>query len=320
MNRAPVSLEPAAAHHSTARAGGAGPPGLAAPPDAAGAPADPLAPDELHVFVSGLDPLAASVACALVAAGVCLVNVADPTPVSPRDIRHGPYPAEAEGQPRELALRGLLRRRAPRCVPLTAPELFPSAAMPGAVVLEAWSVAGDLVADLTVPTPPTLDAGLPTLTVVGDGASVLRWPLTDWGHRPCAACVTHGVRAARDVARPDRALQDCPFPVSGDSPTAAVTRTAAVGELAALLLSLGLDPSPGRGENADHGGGGCGEGGAGHGSSGRQVQGPRAGEVRVDPGEVGREPHGGPVLRRGLHTWLLPANPGCLCSLAFEGT
>ncbi|WP_240625170.1 hypothetical protein [Kocuria tytonicola] len=275
-------------------------------PDPPGPLRDQLALDELHVFVNGLDPLAAWVACALVGAGVCLLDVADPQPVSRSDIARGPYPAEVEGQPRELALRGVLRRRSPRCVPLTAPELFPSAAVPGTVVLNAWSVAGDLVADLAAPSAPPLDPALATLTVAADGANVLRWPGTSWEHRPCRECLAEAVRSARRTARhvvPDTV--GAPLP-NGDSPLTAVTRSCAAGEIAALLLAAGLglgrdtmtahttpERRPFRGD--DHA---------------PEMNGPRGtGPLLLEPC--------GPVLRRGLLVRELPPNPQCLCSLAF---
>lgn len=265
---------------------------------------DPVALDELHVFVNGLDPLAAWVACALVGAGVCLLNVADPQPVTRSDIALGPYPAEVEGQPRELALRGVLRRRSPRCVPLTAPELFPSVALPGAVVLNAWCVAGDLVADLAAPPAPALDPALPTLTVLTDGAGVLRWPVTSWEHRPCRECLAEAVRSARRAARdvvPDAVGPPLP---TGDSPLAAVTRTGAAGEITALLLAagLGLDTTTSRSTPEPRP---CGDI-----DRAPEAKGPRG------TGPLLPEPCG-PVLRRGLLVRELPPNPRCLCSLAF---
>ena len=275
-------------------------------PDPPGPLPEPPALDELHVFVNGLDPLAAWVACALVGAGVCLLDVADPQPVTRSDIARGPYPAEVEGQPRELALRGVLRRRSPRCVPLTAPELFPSAAVPGTAVLDAWSVAGDLVADLAAPPAPPLDPALATLTVVADGANVLRWPGTSWEHRPCRECLAEAVRSARSAARDVvRDTVGPPLP-NGDSPLAAVTRSCAAGEIAALLLAAGLGLGPGT-------------------TTSRSTPEPWPfGDVDRAPGANGPRGTGpplpepcGPVLRRGLLVRQLPPNPQCLCSLAF---
>ncbi|RKQ37183.1 hypothetical protein C1C97_003625 [Kocuria tytonis] len=237
----------------------------------------------MHVFVGGLDPVAASVACLLAAAGVCLLTVCDPAPVSPRDIRHGPYPAESEGRPRELVLRGVLRRSAPRCVPLSAPELFPTAALPGTVVLNSWQVAGELVQDLRGPDTTVLDAALPTVTVVTDGATVLRWPFTDWGHRPCAPCLLAAVRQARRRVRHGPATPGTQLLPGPDAPVGAATRAVAAGELAGLLVVRGLG-----------------------------LDGAAAGET------PGAAPVGGPVMRRGLTMTPLPPNPECLCSLAFE--
>ena len=282
-------------------------------PDAPAPLPDPPAVDELHVFVNGLDPVAAWVACALVGAGVCLVNVADTRPVSRSDIARGPYPAELEAQPRELALRRVLRRRSPRCVPLTAPDLFPSAAVPGTVVLNAWSVAGDLLADLTTPPSPRLDPALPTLTVLSEGANLLRWPLTSWEHRPCPECVAQAARSARSAARHVVPDTGGPLLPTGDSPLAAVTRTCGAGELAALLLAVGLEhgtdgrstldlPSPGRNDPA----------------RGAVEEAVRWTDVLGPPPAVPPAPEAcGPVLRRGLSVHPLRANPRCLCSLAY---
>ena len=178
----------------------------------------------MHVFVSGLDPLAAAVCLRLAEAGVCLLNIHDPAPVSVADIRHGPYPAESEGQPRELVLRRELRRRAARCVPLSAPELFPSAAVPAAVVLRAGAVTGDLVTDLVEPEDPPLDGALTSLHLVTDGASAVTWPATDWAHRPCRGCLVAAARESRRVVRRATSEGADPVPPGASSALAAITR------------------------------------------------------------------------------------------------
>ena len=250
-------------------------PGLCSPP----------AVDEVHVFVSGLDPLAAAVCLRLAEAGVCLLNIHDPAPVSVADIRHGPYPAESEGQPRELVLRRELRRRAARCVPLSAPELFPSAAVPAAVVLRAGAVTGDLVTDLVEPEDPPLDGALTSLHLVTDGASAVTWPATDWAHRPCRGCLVAAARESRRVVRRAAPEGADPVPPGASSALAAITRTVVAGEVAGQLLGLAL-----------------------------------AGDAAAAPSlAADGHPSDMLVLRRGLARTRLAPDPGCLCALAFTG-
>ncbi|MCG7432233.1 hypothetical protein MHK71_06865 [Kocuria indica] len=284
------------------------------------APEEPCAPpalDELRVLALGLDPLTAAVCLALAEAGVCLLNIRDPAPVGTADVRHGPYPAEFQGQPRELVLRTLLRRRSPRCAPLSAPELFPSAAVPTAVVLHTWSVPGDLVADLATVPSPDLDPALPTLSVVRDGGSVVVWPLTDWAHRPCRACVASAVREARRAFRGSPPTPGEPLLPRQDGTVAVLTRTVATGEIAGRLLSHVLrDDAAPRAAPSDP---------------------PHDAPPDVPPAGTGTAPSGPPparppsgtqspdgpdaclVLRRGLTVLPLAPDPRCLCSLAFTG-
>ncbi|WP_317581666.1 hypothetical protein [Kocuria rhizophila] len=277
----------------------------------------PPAPDELRVLALGLDPLAAAVCLALAEAGVCLLNVQDPAPVGTADVRRGPYPAEFQGQPRDLVLRTLLRRRSPRCVPLSAPDLFPSAALPTAVVLRTWSVPGDLVADLTTVPAPELDPALPTLSVVRDGGSVVVWPVTDWAHRPCRACVASAVREARRIFRAPQPRPGEPLLPPHEGPVGALTRTVATGEIAGRLLSHAL---------RDH----AAPRAAPHGPPHDALPGLPALGTGVAPSgsstalsSPGPEPPEGSaahlVLRRGLTVLPLAPDQGCLCSLAFTG-
>ncbi|WP_233438787.1 hypothetical protein [Kocuria varians] len=233
--------------------------------------------DEARVLLTGLGPLPAAVALALADAGVCLLNVTDPARVRVSDIHDGPYPAESEGLPRELALRSLLRRRSPRCAPISAPDLFPSAAVRGAVVLHGWTVAGELLDDLQEPPAPDVDPRMPTLTVLADGPCVLRWPLTDSAHRPCARCVADAARRARAIARGHPLVTGAPPLSERAEPIRRVTHAVAAGEITGLVLStaLGLDDDAATGS------------------------------------------HAGPVARHGLRRIPLPPAPDCLCSLAF---
>ncbi|WP_223286289.1 hypothetical protein [Kocuria atrinae] len=94
---------------------------------------------------------------------------------------YGTVSTRLEGSPREYALRKLLRNRWPRCVPLSAPELFCSSVIPSAVMLRSASVTGPLPQDLTVmDLAASPDAHLPTTTVVTDGSVSLTWPLAPW--------------------------------------------------------------------------------------------------------------------------------------------
>ena len=255
-----------------------------------GAAYAPVGVDEVHVLATGLGPLAAGVCLALAEAGVCLFNVQDPSPVTVADIRQGPYPAKSEAQPRDLVLRRMLRGRSPRCVPLSAPELFPAAAVGTAAVLHSWAVGDPLPAPPGALALQALDPHLPTLTVVSDGEHVISWPVTDWGHRPCSDCLEAAAGEARGRAG-DHGPEDSQPPRPDHvSPLAAVTRAVATGEVAGSLLALALgdDAAPGAG-------------------------------LAATPAPAGAEGVHPLVLRRGLVRTALPAHPGCLCSLAFDG-
>ena len=247
-----------------------------------------FATDDVRVLVTGLDPTAASVALALADAGLCVLNVNDRTRVNAHDIRCGPYPVGVEGLTRESVLRGLLRRRSPRCVPLSAPELFPTAVFPSAVVLRAWSVRGELARELACPESTEPDDALPTLSIVTDGANVLQWPFTDWAHRPCTGCLLDGVRRARRISRERPLTREAPLLPEHSPALCSFTRTAATGQIAAALLHQGLGLRP------------------------------KAWSA-VSTGSSGDESEGGPVVHHGLTRTPLVPDPGCLCALAFEG-
>ncbi|MBD2764599.1 hypothetical protein IEE91_05195 [Kocuria sp. cx-455] len=199
-------------------------------------------PDEVHVLFAGLDPIAATTALLMADAGVCLINVTDPTPVTAHDAAAGPYPPALTGSPREYALRKLLRARWPRCVPLSAPELFCSSVIPTAVMLRSTRVAGPLPQDLSVPvlaTPP--DAHLPTITTVTDGSVSLTWPLLPWYRRPCRECLEAAVRDARRLLR-NQPLRDHGAVATPHSPAiTTLTRVITASQLTVGLLGQALD-------------------------------------------------------------------------------
>lgn len=215
-----------------------------------------LQPDEVHVLLAGLDPVAATTALLLADAGVCLINVSDPGPVTAQDTATGPYPPALEGSPREYALRKLLRNRWPRCVPLSAPELFCSSVIPTAVMLRSAALAGPLPGDLTeagVSTSP--DAQLPVITVVTDGSVSLTWPVDQWYRRPCRDCMVDAVRTGRTVLRhsPPGDAETVKTPRTPALTT--LTRVVTASEIAVRLMARALDP----GEAAPEGRGGAAE-------------------------------------------------------------
>ena len=199
-------------------------------------------PDEVHVLFAGLDPVAATTALLMADAGVCLINVADPTPVTVHDAAVGPYPPALAGSPREYALRKLLRARWPRCVPLSAPELFCSSVIPTAVMLRSACVAGPLPQDLSAPVLATApDAHLPTITVVTDGSVSLTWPLAPWYRRPCRECLEAAVRDARRLLR-TQPLRDHEAVATPHSPAiTTLTRVITASHLAVGLLGQALE-------------------------------------------------------------------------------
>ncbi len=197
----------------------------------------------MHVLFAGLDPVAATTALLLADAGVCLINVTDPGPVTSQDTATGPYPLALAGSPREYALRKLLRNRWPRCVPLSAPELFCSSVIPTAVMLRGVTVSGPLPQDLSVlelATSP--DAHLPTVTAVTDGSVSLTWPVSPWYRRPCRECLVNAVRDARKVLR-DQPPRDPEAVTTLHSPVqTTLTRMITASEIAVELLGRALEP------------------------------------------------------------------------------
>ena len=239
-------------------------------------PTDPSHPDEIHALFAGLDPVAATTALLLADAGVCLINVTDPSPVTSADTTTGPYPPTLAGSPREYALRKLLRNRWPRCVPLSAPELFCSSVIPSAVMLRSASVTGPLPQDLTVlELAASPDAQLPTVTVVTDGSMSLTWPISAWYRRPCRECLVNAVRDARKLLRdqPPRGTDAVTTPHTPALTT--LTRVITASEVSVELLGQALDP---------------------HDSS-------------------ESEPRGAIILRHGLHRAALAPRTECLCAL-----
>ena len=240
-----------------------------------------MQPDEVHVLFAGLDPVAATAALLLADAGVCLINVTDPGPVTARDTATGPYPPALEGSPREYALRKLLRNRWPRCVPLSAPELFCSSVIPSAVMLRSASVTGPLPQDLTVmDLAASPDAHLPTTTVVTDGSVSLTWPLAPGYRRPCRECMVNAVRDARKMLR-DQPPRDPSAVATPHTPAlTTLTRVITASGIAVDLLGQSLDP-----QNTD-------------------VQNTWDAE---SPGTI--------TLRYGLHRSTLTPRTDCLCAL-----
>lgn len=199
-------------------------------------------PDEVHVLFAGLDPVAATTALLLADAGVCLINVTDPSPVTVHDAAVGPYPATLAGSPREYALRKLLRARWPRCVPLSAPELFCSSGIPTAVMLRSARVAGPLPQDLSVPAlASSPDAHLPTLTVVTDGSVSLTWPMVPWYRRPCRDCLVQAVREARKLLRREPPGDPGVVATPHSPALTTLTRVVTASQLASGLLGRALE-------------------------------------------------------------------------------
>ncbi|MFI7581666.1 hypothetical protein [Kocuria kalidii] len=150
-------------------------------------------PEEVHVLLLGLDGLAAALAVRLLRCGVLGLNVNDPGPVTAADLGTGAYRPEDVGRARDAVLRGRLRRLDPRCAPVSAPELFPGALLPGTVVVHSV----ERPAPGSRPGPGTrepeawagLDPRHPLVSVHHDDGVLLRWPTVPWAHRPCPDCV-----------------------------------------------------------------------------------------------------------------------------------
>jgi hypothetical protein len=150
-------------------------------------------PDEVHVLLLGLDGLAAALAVRLLRCGVLGLNVSDAAPVAAADLGTGAYRPADVGRSREAALRRRLRELDPRCAPVSAPELFPGALLPGTVVVHSSGRPGP---DDRLPpgaVEPEAWAGIdprhPVVSLHHADGVLLRWPTVPWAHRPCPDCV-----------------------------------------------------------------------------------------------------------------------------------
>jgi hypothetical protein len=153
---------------------------------------EPPRPEEVHVLLLGLDGLAAALAVRLLRCGVLGLNVNDGSPVTAADLGTGGFHPGDLGRPRDAALRRRLRALDPRCAPVSAPELFPGALLPGTVVVR--SAAHPSPAEECrwpdAPEPWTgLDPRHPLVSLHRAGTALLRWPTVPWAHRPCPDCV-----------------------------------------------------------------------------------------------------------------------------------
>ncbi|WP_424347593.1 ThiF family adenylyltransferase [Kocuria sp. CH-021] len=161
-------------------------------------------PDEVHVLLLGLDGLAAALAVRLLRCGVLGLNVNDSAAVTAADLGTGAYRPADVGRSREAALRRRLRELDPRCVPVSAPELFPGALLPGTVVVHSLEHPAAPPAGRSVPAAgepeawPGIDPRHPLVSLHRAGGVLLRWPTVPWAHRPCPDCV----RATLDGREP----------------------------------------------------------------------------------------------------------------------
>ncbi|GAA1759674.1 ThiF family adenylyltransferase [Kocuria aegyptia] len=152
-------------------------------------------PDEVHVLVLGLDGLAAALAVRLLRCGVLGLYVSDPAAVTTADLGTGAYRPADVGRSREAALRRRLRELDPRCAPVSAPELFPGALLPGTVVVHSAAHPASAPAGRVLPgaAAPEAWAGIdprhPVVSLHHADGVLLRWPTVPWAHRPCPDCV-----------------------------------------------------------------------------------------------------------------------------------
>ncbi|MFC4905241.1 hypothetical protein [Kocuria oceani] len=194
---------------------------------------EPPRPEEVHVLLLGLDDLAAALAVLLLRCGVLGLNVNDGSPVAAPDLGTGVYRPADLGRPRDEALRRRLRALDPRCVPVSAPELFPGALLPGTVVVR--STGHVRPGGGAVWAEPALDPRHPLVSLHHADGALLRWPTVPWAHRPCPDCL----RATLGAREPD--------PVPG-GPGAVLTAwarpahaAAVAGGLAVEVLAVALD-------------------------------------------------------------------------------
>lgn len=154
---------------------------------------EPPRPEEVHVLLLGLDGLAAALAVLLLRCGVLGLNVNDGSPVTAADLDGGVYRPADLGRPRDEALRRRLRALDPRCVPVSGPELFPGALLPGTVVVR--STRHPPAGGGAVWTEPALDPHHPLVSLHHADGALLRWPTVPWAQRPCPDCLRATVRA-----------------------------------------------------------------------------------------------------------------------------
>ncbi|MFF0904110.1 UNVERIFIED_CONTAM: hypothetical protein RF653_10590 [Kocuria sp. CPCC 205316] len=150
-------------------------------------------PDEVHVLLLGLDGLAAALAVRLLRCGVLGLNVSDAAPVTTADLGTGAYRPADSGRSREAALRRRLRELDARCAPVSAPELFPGALLPGTVVVRSAghpAPGGRLPPRAAEPEAwASIDPRHPLVSLHHADGVLLRWPTVPWAHRPCPDCV-----------------------------------------------------------------------------------------------------------------------------------
>jgi hypothetical protein len=163
-------------------------------------------PDEVHVLLLGLDGLAAALAVRLLRCGVLGLNVSDAAPVTAADLGTGAYRPADVGRTREAALRRRLRELDPRCAPLSAPELFPGALLPGTVVVHSTGRPAPDDRLRTGAVEPeawaAIDPRHPVVSLHRADGVLLRWPTVPWAHRPCPDCVRATLEGAEPRAAP----------------------------------------------------------------------------------------------------------------------
>ncbi|WP_298583719.1 ThiF family adenylyltransferase [uncultured Kocuria sp.] len=217
-------------------------------------------PDEVHVLFLGLDGLAAALAVRLLRCGVLGLNVNDTAPVTAADLGTGAYRPADVGRPREAALRRRLRELDPRCAPVSAPELFPGALLPGTVVVHSLALLAAPPVGRPLPGPVEADswAGIdprhPLVSLHRAGGVLLRWPTVAWAHRPCPDCVRATLEGREPGAAPHgpaAVLAAWAAPAHAE----AVAVRLAVEVLAVALASLCEDDDRGHGPAARERGG-----------------------------------------------------------------
>lgn len=208
-------------------------------------------PEEVHVLFLGLDGLAAALAVVLLRCGVLGLNVNDPDPVSAADLGTGAYGRADLDRPRDASLRRRLRALDARCAPVSAPELFPGALLPGTVVVRSTEQPSPATGSALVrgaseqDTWTGVDPHLPLVALHRTDGVLLRWPTVPWAHRPCPDCLRATLDGRVPAAGPlhgTGVLAQYAVPAH----TAAVAAGLAVEVLAVAFESLGA--APGRAE------------------------------------------------------------------------